>query len=622
MKLICPHSHVKYTIPPALLLTYLLRPLRTRLDVYKILFLQGVAVAATIPWDSYLLKQRIWGYPAHAVLGVTLWRIPVEELFFFVIQTYNTSLLYLLLSKPVLHVAYLNEIAPGSRAKAWWQRSVGAAVAGVGAWSVLKAAEWVKAGGEGTYMGLIWVWAGPVMLGIWSLSYRHILSLPARTTLLPIIIPTLYLWTVDTLALRKGTWVINAGTKLNIHLWPALEIEEAVFFLLTNVMIVIGLVAVDYALALEASFPSLYPATTPFWTCVSAAGALFRTSFPRDEYAGIPASVDLLRRKSRSFYLASAVFEGRLRLDLISLYAFCRAADDLIDDSPDPAGAAAKLEHLLQLAYTPAAGAQLRAYITTEFPQWSHTALLALPVHKLPRKPLMGLLHGFTTDLKFTSSFPISDESALAQYAYDVAGTVGQMFTHLVLHHHPAPTSTTSAALLDAATTMGTALQYVNIARDIGKDAKIGRVYIPTTWLAAAGLTPADVVRDPQRAVAAGFRGRLVGMAETLYSRSRGAVEELPEQARGGARVAVESYMDIGRRLEGGAGAYTSADDQAAAATAGGVVAQGKEAGNGTGAHVEEDTAGKGGTGKWRNEGWRVKAVRMWRAWRVLSGSV
>ena len=58
-----------------------------------------------------------------------------------------------------------------------------------------------------------------------SLSYQLILSLPLTNTLLPIALPTLYLWLVDTLALRRGTWVIESGTKLGWHLWAGLDVE-------------------------------------------------------------------------------------------------------------------------------------------------------------------------------------------------------------------------------------------------------------------------------------------------------------------------------------------------------------------------------------------------------------
>ena len=58
-----------------------------------------------------------------------------------------------------------------------------------------------------------------------SLAYQFVIGLPLSNTLLPVVVPTLYLWVVDTLALKRGTWVIESGTKLGWHLWDGLEIE-------------------------------------------------------------------------------------------------------------------------------------------------------------------------------------------------------------------------------------------------------------------------------------------------------------------------------------------------------------------------------------------------------------
>lgn len=125
----CQSSHLVFTIPPAIVLTLILRPLVTRLDLYKICFLLTVsdlllkagrqatdagqvAVLYTIPWDAYLIYAKVWTYPPNAILGPTVFRIPIEELFFFVIQTYITSLVYILANKPTLFAVYLrNESA-------------------------------------------------------------------------------------------------------------------------------------------------------------------------------------------------------------------------------------------------------------------------------------------------------------------------------------------------------------------------------------------------------------------------------------------------------------------------------------------------------------------------------
>jgi 15-cis-phytoene synthase/lycopene beta-cyclase len=172
----------------------------------------------------------VWTYPADAVIGPTLFRIPAEELFFFFIQTYTTTLIYLLVNKSTVHVAYLTEINDSVRAKIKKLRLAGAAGAVVMAWGIHKAAELVRTGGKGTYMGLLGVWAGPFLLGLWFVSYRHILSLPLRNTLVPALLPTVYLWGVDTLALQRGTWAITPGTKLDYQPWPHMEIEYVRLF--------------------------------------------------------------------------------------------------------------------------------------------------------------------------------------------------------------------------------------------------------------------------------------------------------------------------------------------------------------------------------------------------------
>lgn len=176
-------------------------------------------------------------------------------------------------------------------------------------------------GGEGTYLGLILVWSGPFALGLWALSSKFMVNLPLTNTLLPIALPTFYLWIVDTLALRRGTWSIETGTKLGIHLWDGLEIEEAVFFLATNTLIVFGLVAFDHALTILLTFPELFPKVPELPRPSLMMTALFTSSSKYDWYRveGLKQAVSRLQKKSRSFYLASSTFSGRLRIDLILL---------------------------------------------------------------------------------------------------------------------------------------------------------------------------------------------------------------------------------------------------------------------------------------------------------------
>lgn len=271
-------------------------------------------MVSTIPWDSYLIRQKIWTYPASVIVGPTLFSIPAEELFFFVIQTYNTTFLYLLLNKPVFHPSYLRQNnAARNRQRTYGWRFLAACVltGGLLSWR----------GGKGTYLGLILAWAGPFALFLWTLSSEFLVNLPMTSTLVPIALPTIYLWFVDTLALRRGTWSIEKGTKLELQIWNGLEIEEAIFFLATNILIVFGLVAFDHALAIVLTFPDLFsePPQIPSPALLLRAILMPQAKYDWKRIDGLKEGIERLQKKSRSFYLASSTFSGRLRIDLVLL---------------------------------------------------------------------------------------------------------------------------------------------------------------------------------------------------------------------------------------------------------------------------------------------------------------
>ncbi|KAH7078593.1 Lycopene beta-cyclase [Paraphoma chrysanthemicola] len=545
--------HVKYTIPPAVLLTLLYRPLFTRLDAFKVAFLVTVAVTATLPWDSYLIRNRIWSYPDHVIAGPTLLDIPLEEVFFFFIQTYNTSLLYLILSKPTFQPAFLRAGTPASPAPWRLRRIAGQLLLiGISVWGWQR----VREHGKGTYAGLILVWAAPILLLQWSLAYQFILGLPLTNTVLPIVLPTIYLWAVDTLALRRGTWVISSGTKYGVHLWDGLEIEEALFFLVTNMLIVFGQLAFDNALAVLYTFPTLFPnpPNLPSPAVLMSALLVPSSDYDRARLVGLQEAVQRLKRKSRSFYLASSTFPGPLRADLLLLYSFCRIADDLVDNAESAEEAKdwiAKLHKYLDETYDGLKTSDLPSTaVHAQFPPNTRSALLQLPASKLPRQPLQDLLHGFEMDLEFNDSSPIQTESDLKLYAERVAGTVAQMCIQLIFHLYPCNmTASEQRKVVEAGNRMGIALQYVNIARDISVDARIGRVYLPLDWLQEAGLTYEKALQLAHDARLESLRTRLLEHAFSIYDGAKSAIESLPVEARGPIRVAVESYMEIGRTL-------------------------------------------------------------------------
>lgn len=275
-------------------------------------------------------------------------------------------------------------------------------------------------------------------------------------------------------------------------------------------------------------------------------------------------------------------------------------ADDLIDEPPEGLDTSVwisrlsghlDLVHKPKEALTPRLQADReRAYIDSEFPASAKSALTLLPTSLLPPEPLYRLLEGFKTDSSFrptgasedahaqaaaaAARFPIADEDCLREYASQVAGTVGQLCLALIAHHSSRPVDPARRGDITAAAgRMGIALQYVNIARDIAVDTTLGRVYLPTTWLAEEGLAPDVVVatisasgkkasagaggaaaasrekRDEVLAKLVGLRRRLLDKAFAIYVEARPIMDWLPDESRRPMIVAVESYMEIGRVL-------------------------------------------------------------------------
>lgn len=561
--------HLKFTIPLAILLTAIAYPILNRIHVIQTGCLIFIAFTAALPWDAYLIEQKVWSYPPEAIVGPRLLGIPFEELFFFVIQTYITALVYILFNKPVLHALHLNN----QRNPPAWMRV--AKVTGQLLLVALSVWGWKAAqvNQKITYLGLILVWACPFLLAIWTLAGRFILSLPWFATVLPVFLPTFYLWAVDELALHRGTWSIGSGTKLEYCLFGKLDIEEATFFLVTNMLIVSGMAVFDQYLAVIYAFPTLFPKVNRYPTpLMLVQSRLVNTSkYDLERIEGLREAVERLRLKSRSFYLANSLFSGRLRIDLILLYSFCRLADDLVDDAKsrlEVLSWTAKLNHFLDLHYGDADANEdpkqkadrIDAYIKEAFPPFAYQALHLLPTHILPPKPLYELIKGFEMDSQFTFhgqsnsrdlKYPIADDKDLETYAIRVAGTVGELCIALIIHHClPDMSDSQKRRLESAACRMGIALQYVNIARDILVDARIGRVYLPTTWLKEEGLSHKMVLDNPEGPeVIEKMRRRLLDNAFELYREARPEMQRIPSEARGPMIGAVENYMEIGRVL-------------------------------------------------------------------------
>lgn len=228
-----------------------------------------------------------------------------------------------------------------------------------------------------------------------------------------------------------------------------------------------------------------------------------------------------LTTHGRTFALASLALPADARDDAAVVYAFCRAADDAIDELRDPG----------ELA-------RLRAELVGMAPPRPLVATFLAVVDRraLPFGPALDLLDGVGSDV---GQVRIADEAALRSYAHAVAGTVGLIMAPLL--------GARDRRAAAHAAELGLAMQLTNIARDVGADALADRVYLPATWLAAEGLTAADVAAghaDPvalHRVVL-----RTLDEAEVCYQRGEAGLRYLPLRARVSIAIAARVYRAIG----------------------------------------------------------------------------
>ena len=235
----------------------------------------------------------------------------------------------------------------------------------------------------------------------------------------------------------------------------------------------------------------------------------------------------LLRRGSKSFAAAATLLPRRIRDAATVLYAFCRVADDAIDLGSGGTQALADLRARLDAIYdrAPEATAVDRAL----------AAVVA--AHALPRALLDALIEGFEWDAALRR-YATLDE--LEDYAARVAGTIGAMMSVLM--------GTRSPAVVARACDLGIAMQLTNIARDVGEDARNGRLYLPSDRLRAAGVDADAWLADPQPCEGVRRVTReLLDRAATLYARADHGIAALPADCRHGIRAARFIYAEIGR---------------------------------------------------------------------------
>ncbi|MEC5216236.1 phytoene synthase [Actimicrobium sp. GrIS 1.19] len=189
-----------------------------------------------------------------------------------------------------------------------------------------------------------------------------------------------------------------------------------------------------------------------------------------DEYCQQKAA-----QSGSSFYYSFLFLPPERRRAITALYAFCREVDDTVDECTDVAVARTKLIWWRKEIGAMQAGAP------------THPVTLALQpnmaVYGLDPQHLQAIIDGMEMDLDQTRYL---DYIGLQRYCWHVAGVVGILSASIFGY--------TDKQTLVYAEKLGLAFQLTNIIRDVGEDARIGRIYLPVNELQQFGVTAADLL--------------------------------------------------------------------------------------------------------------------------------
>jgi 15-cis-phytoene synthase len=212
-----------------------------------------------------------------------------------------------------------------------------------------------------------------------------------------------------------------------------------------------------------------------------------------------------------SFYYAFLFLPPERRRAITAVYAYCREVDDVVDEVTDPGVAATKLAWWRSELDALAAGSPTHPVTQALLP------FMAMDFG-ITQERLRAVLEGMETDLRQNRYL---DYTALRRYAHLVAGVVGEMSASIFGYREP--------QTLDYAARLGLALQLINVIRDVGDDARRGRVYLPQDELLRFDVKVADLL---QARYTPGFVPLMRYQAERARATYREALALLPAADR------------------------------------------------------------------------------------------
>ncbi len=240
---------------------------------------------------------------------------------------------------------------------------------------------------------------------------------------------------------------------------------------------------------------------------------------------------DIARSNSKTFYLSSLFLAPEKRRAVWAVYAFCRTADDIVDGVTPAAERLAAIDSWER--------GLIAAYDGNPDDRIMVALYDAVGRFDIPIAPALDLLRGARLDIT-VRRYETYDH--LREYCYLVASTVG-LLTSPILGY-------SADGALDYGIALGRAMQMTNILRDVGEDARMGRIYLPLDELARFGYTESSVFEEVVDGAFVALMEFQIERVRRLYTEAEPGIALLAPESRYTVRLALTLYRQILRSIE------------------------------------------------------------------------